>query len=320
MPSVSVVRHGKGFRCVWREGGRDSKRHVTAVHKRKGDAMADAEIIRARLLAAGELRGRVTLTWSEVVQRWQNSRAPGRYTDEAGAYLRKLAWRSTADASALEIDQMPQGWQRVTKAVLRWAVRMLDQPVPPRALLVPTKRTKAKPKAPLMATDKVQEVQTQADGFSPGTGALVHLLATYGHRAESLVALTCAAYDQATHMLTLPVKGGDVVRHPVLETTHARLVALCQDQASDAPLFRNHLGKTWVDGRAFASWFNHTFGFGYYDLKRYAITRMLGAGLDAKTVASITGHRTVSLLLNTYARTNEERQRAALATLAVVTG
>jgi hypothetical protein len=57
-------------------------------------------------------------------------------------------------------------------------------------------------------------------------------------------------------------------------------------------------------------------GGGYYDLKRYAISTMLGRGVDAKAVASITGHRTVSLLLNTYARTNESRQQAALAAIA----
>lgn len=53
---------------------------------------------------------------------------------------------------------------------------------------------------------------------------------------------------------------------------------------------------------------------GIYQLKRRAISRMLAGGLDVATIASITGHRTPAGLL-TYARTNEDRQRAALAVL-----
>jgi integrase len=60
----------------------------------------------------------------------------------------------------------------------------------------------------------------------------------------------------------------------------------------------------------------HPHDAGVYALKRYAISRMLGLGLDPRTIASITGHRTVSLILDRYARTHEDRQRAALAALA----
>ena len=48
--------------------------------------------------------------------------------------------------------------------------------------------------------------------------------------------------------------------------------------------------------------------------KRRAITRLLAAGQDPATIASITGHRTPAVIL-TYARTNEERQQSAIAAI-----
>lgn len=58
---------------------------------------------------------------------------------------------------------------------------------------------------------------------------------------------------------------------------------------------------------------------GVLRLRRFAISGMIALELDGKTVASITGHRTVSLLLNTYARTSEKRQTAAVEALARAT-
>jgi integrase len=56
---------------------------------------------------------------------------------------------------------------------------------------------------------------------------------------------------------------------------------------------------------------------GIYHLKRRAISRLLAKGIDPATIASMTGHRTPSIIL-AYARTNEERQRVALAALEVL--
>jgi hypothetical protein len=53
---------------------------------------------------------------------------------------------------------------------------------------------------------------------------------------------------------------------------------------------------------------------GIYNLKRYAVTRLLSQGLDVATIASITGHRTPAVIL-TYASTNYEQQKAAVAAL-----
>lgn len=310
MPSVSLARHGDGWRVVWREGGAGSKRHFSEVREDKNDARSDADLIRARLVAAKELTaGRVRLPWAEVVDRWAATRAPGRYRLEAVKYFKAKPWVDTMAVTVAHAAGLPANWQRGLKSILRWAKRLLNQPVDPQVLDLPVTKPRRRPETPLLEDGVVAQVQIDADGWSPGTGALVHLLITYGHRAESLVRLTIDAVDMKKGTLTIPVKSGDVIRHPLLPETVARIRALAKRKG---PLFRNHLGVGWVDGAHFATWFNHTMGFGYYDLKRWAISRMLAAGLDAKTVASITGHRTVNLLLNTYMRTNHTRQLAAL--------
>jgi integrase len=108
------------------------------------------------------------------------------------------------------------------------------------------------------------------------------------------------------------VKSGDIHRHPLIPESITRLTALAKDRKSESPLFIGHLGKPWASGSDLSAWLCHSLGCGVLALRRYAITRMLDLGLDARTAASITGHRTPSLLLNTYARTNETRQLEAV--------
>jgi len=79
------------------------------------------------------------------------------------------------------------------------------------------------------------------------------------------------------------------------------------------PLLIAPTGKPWASGQHASAWFWHFVGagVGIYQLKSYAISRMLAGGLDLATVASITGHRTPAVLLR-YARVNQDRQLAAL--------
>ena len=96
----------------------------------------------------------------------------------------------------------------------------------------------------------------------------------------------------------------------------------------DDAMIVSHQGKPWRSGAAFAYWWYHEVGDpllalgviskaqrGIQNLKRYAISRLLGLGLDVETIRSITGHRTPAVILR-YARTNEERQRTAINALA----
>jgi integrase len=283
------------------------------------DFLADIKVKLARLKGGQAKRA---IGWHEVYTRWLAQFKPqSRHFIESKRKIERgtKAWRNTRDATPTAMGELPIGTARVVRAVLRWAELHLDQFVDHRALKVAPKRIRPKKVRPvLLSEDEVQRLVSLAAETGPGNGALVHLIAVYGHRAENLVRLTAANF--ANGNLKFRVKGGDEVRHPLLPTTLDVLKpVLGLGTPSGTPIFLNHLGKPWKDGKEFAAWFGHFFGVGYYQLKRAAISRLLARGVDAKTVASITGHKTVSLLLDVYASTNEQRQAAALAALALGT-
>jgi integrase len=318
---ASIIVEGKGgerrWSIRWREGGRGTKQHRSDRFKTKREAedfLADIKVKLLRLKTSGAKRA---IGWREVYERWLAQFKPeSRHYIESRRKIERTtaAWRSTRDATPTAMAELPIGNARVVRAVLRWAELHLDQFVDHRALKVAPKRIRAKRVRPTLLTEKeVQRLMAAAAETGPGNGALVHLIAVYGHRAENLVRLTAQNFKNGH--LQFRVKGGDEVRHPLLPATVALIKPLLKLGTPGTPIFLNHLGKPWKDGKEFAAWFGHFFAVGYYQLKRAAISRLLARGVDAKTVASITGHKTVSLLLDVYASTNEQRQAAALAAL-----
>lgn len=163
----------------------------------------------------------------------------------------------------------------------------------------------------------------RAGRYSADLAAAGYLIATYGHRPESLVRVTCGdvRLDDRPPTIAMPVKSGDRIRHPLTAATVAVLRPLVAGRPAAAPLLLRPDGEPWANGDALAVYWYHQVGErvtpdrpGIYHLKRRAITRLLAAGQDPATIASITGHRTPSVIL-TYARTNDARQQAAIAAL-----
>lgn len=302
---------GRRWRYRWREGGRGSKLHSSERFSDKREALRSMEAKRLTLATSREVDQRALIPWDEVRVRWLATKA-GRYQDEARRTLELHTgtWRHTTEATPAVISKLPLSASRVAKACLRWAWLHLNQPVDARALK--TAATRVRPKkarSDLLSDEEVARLMSAAFETGDGNGTIVHLVATYGHRAENLVRLTATAF--AGGKLRIVVKGGAEIHHPLLYETRDLIDPLVKLHPA-GPLFLNHLGVPWVDGRAFASWFNHFFHVGYYQLKRAAISRWLARGADPKTIASITGHKTVSLLLDTYAATNSVRQAAAI--------
>jgi integrase len=230
------------------------------------------------------------------------------------------SWKVTTDVKPVQVEGLRIGQRRAVLALLRFAAR-LDQPLDPRALRTEPPRRPRRAKPPLLTDLQVGALLANASLLGgPSAAAYGHLLATYGHRPESLAKLTVAALQGDS--LALPVKGGDDIRHPLLPESLALLRPLVEGRSPTAPLFLDHHGEPWGTGQRFADWWWKKVApilkepslRGVYHLKRFAITRMLGLGLDVATIASLTGHRTPSVIL-TYARTNEERQTAALTAL-----
>jgi integrase len=348
MASVIHDKKARTWRVRWRDGGRGSPHRSSERFKTKGEALAFLEAIEAKQTAAGPapVVRLAPLTWTELTARWlkaqESAGSSFRHLEECRRSLARhtTTWRTAADATPEAMATLSMGAGKTVRAILSWAQLHLSLTVDPRILAIRQTRRRVKaPERDLLPDHQVLALIDAATAKSPADGALCHLLATYGHRAESLVRLTtdALALDTAPPTITVTVKGGHVVRHPLLPATvailrpvwaHAR--AHQQPAATGRPyLFAHtHLGRPYRTGHEFASWFQHRIGtgfngpgtsIGYYDaFKRWAISRMLEAGLDPKTIASITGHKTVSLILNRYARTNESRQTAALAALAAL--
>lgn len=313
---AAIISEGKGserrWRLRWREGGRGSKLRTSERYETKRDALDALQALEARLAAIKPMANRLVISWTEIRVRWLKLKT-GRYALEAARAmdLHTKGWSSVRDATPAALAMIPMGALRSVKACLRWADLHLGQSIDYRVLRVVGVRKRAKRVRPQLLDDaEVARLVQAAQESSPGNGAIAHLVATYGHRAENLVRLTADNFTGGR--LTFRVKGGEEISHSLLEATQSLLSPLL---ATKGPIFLNHLGVPWRSGQEFAAWFHHWLGVCYYQLKRAAISRWLAKGADPKTIASITGHKTVSLLLDTYAATNEHRQAAALAML-----
>jgi hypothetical protein len=212
------------------------------------------------------------------------------------------------------------GQWRVAKACLRWARVYLRQPVDEAAIARRPQRRVSQPTPDLLTDLEVRKLVARAAQLGGDSGrALAHLVSTYGHRPQSLVQVRVSDVELGrVPRITLPVKSGDTIRHPILPETAALLRRLARGRAKDELLLRDPSGEPWAGGGKASAWFWHQVGegVGIYQLKSYAISRMLDRKLDLKTIASITGHRTPAVLLR-YARTNETRQQRAIRAIAV---
>jgi integrase len=323
MASIHKIRKG-AWVVRWREGGRGSKQHSSPYFATKREAEDCKAQVEARITAERSPGG-FTLTGLELAERWRahlkSAGRVARYCEQAPDAVGKALGEAPLSAlSPTTLRALKLGTLRDTLACLRWGVRELSIAVPPKCLEVkPPARTK-KPKPDLMPDDVFATIQAAADEVSPDMGAIVHLVGTYGHRPQSLSLMVATDLDTKRKRLSLVVKGGDRIRHPILDETVERLRAVIKQRTGGGPVFLDPRdGQPFKDGHAISQVYRSCLGRsrwpdepGIYALKRRAISTMLGLGLDPATIASITGHRRPDVLLRHYARTNEDRQEAAL--------
>ncbi|CAB5079710.1 DNA_BRE_C domain containing protein [uncultured Caudovirales phage] len=318
---ASVERESRtSWRVRWREGG---KRRTSERYRSEGQALAAAEAIEARLSAAKPIRNRPVVGMLELVERWIIVRqAAGKYTgryaekarDALTSAITSHAWASPSDVRPDQMKAMKVGRLRLLRSLLSYAAD-LDQPVDPRCLRIrPAPRPRA-PRGALLTREQVAAAVEEATAWNPSCGALVRLLATYGHRPETAVRIRVGEVDLPGRRLRVTVKGGDTIDHPLDQGICDVLAPLVAGRGPEEVLFQSHLGAPWAAGQAFAEWYWHQVGRrahphdqGCYALKRFAISNLLDKGIDPVTVASVTGHRTPSLLIDRYGRTNANRQ------------
>jgi hypothetical protein len=340
MASMTYNAATRQYAIRWRSDGKAHIKRIPAGGTGKADALEFLAALERRLAATKPIKNRFVMSWGEIVERWHSTRTPGAYRDKAKTYLLALGWTTLADATPDAIERLKPLYQRYVKSVLGYARSTMRLAVDLDALAVRPPKVKRRAKRPLLPDDQIQALVNRCAETGPSNAAIAHLLSVYGHRAESIVHLTTSAWipdptGQGAGELVLQVKGGDIVRHPILPATAALLLPLVKSAEADPgrPHFPDHTntlapclflrhndGKPWLNGQRWAAWFRCSVGkgIGYYDaFKRAAITKLLDH-VDATTVASITGHRTISLLLNTYSRSNADRQRAAIESLATM--
>lgn len=331
-----IEKRPGGYVVRWREGGRNTPAQCTPIITRKDLAKAKAEEIADQVAARGVLRPGVDLSMREILGRWKIAKAARGardiHLDKAHTRLASLTaaqgWTNTRKITPATVEEWRQagGSPRggaMLRAVLRWASETCDQYVDPRAMVALRPRpTKRRPRKELPPAAYVTNWQAKADKASPSAGALVHCLGTYGWRPITAADLVVGDLDLEAGMITTAVKGGDIVRHPLLPATLKRLRPLVADRAKAEPLFLHpETGKAWnpssSSGFSIVRWCRDYLCMSSYDLKRWAISTMLERKMEPQTVALYTGHRTLSQVL-TYARTNEEKARKALAALPVM--
>ncbi len=332
-----------GYKVRWREGGRGSPLLASLVIANEAEAEDERADIEGRVNARRAIsRSRAlgpAMPLIDIAHRWSAAKLADRkikpiYANRTVKLFRQLSkdlgWKTVADITPAEVDR----WRLLNngkngrlgatiRAVLHWAADR-GQPVPEGTwVALRPARAPRRARKPLPAAKDIKRWSKRADSISPDAGALVHCLATYGWRPITAAKLQVRDLNLRRGEITLrDLKGGgDDLVHPLLADTVARLRKLCAKREPTDPLFLDpRTGAAWMgeddETHGMSEWWaNHMDDHrGIYDLKRQAISTMLARGLAPQEVALFTGHKSLSQVL-TYARTNEERARAALAVI-----
>lgn len=328
MPWLEKQKAG-GWSVRWWTAGRGSAKGRAGPFANRPAAEVEAKRIAREVAATQPLRAGSVVHWGELVTRYLDALAArGKGAHRYPAHVRQVltalgssrGWAKARDVTPATAQSLSVSEHRYLKALLRFAV-LLDQQVSAAALRLPRPAKPRVPAGDLLTDDEVAALMARAALYSPDLAAVGHMVATYGHRPESLAKMRVADVDLASGMISMPVKSGDRIKHPVTGETAGILRDLCAGRAPADPLIMRPDGAAWVSGDRLSTYWYHQVGEcvtpdrpGIYHLKRRAISRMLAGGLDVATIASMTGHRTPSVIL-TYARTNEAAQRRALAVL-----
>lgn len=327
-----VQRTKGGWRVRHREGGRGGKFLPSLTYERKDQAEAAAERLKLQVSARKPVRPGELLELPALIERWRQSViGEGNdplWTGKTVVMVRKLvaarSWSTVADITPDQVDQ----WRKeggnaragaYLRAILNWAMETCDQPVDARVLVkLRPPRERRKPAAPLLSKQEEARQKAVAKKQGPQAVALLHCLRTYAWRPISAAQIDVAHVDLKRATIRIKVKGGDHVEHPILPETVSLLRPLIAGRNPDDPLFIHPTTKARFSLHSSGSipqWFRDWIGGRSYDLKRASISAMLELGIPPQTVQLFTGHRTISQVLR-YARTNEEKAREALETMA----
>lgn len=328
--------------------------HTSVAVKTKLEAATLARGIAADLRRAKDEkniggRGHV-LSLEAVIERWAESRMATGEVQKGRAFevtstllplVRDEGWATTAAVSVDVIDRWrirkrkegkSENALRYLLTVLKWAAMPpLRQAVDPGIRDLSVRRMEQKPPPPLLTDEQILAIIALArERGGEACAAIVAHLATYGCRPVDVCKVRVDDFDQRSGMLTLRrTKNGSRVTHPLLDAHRELYARLVKDRSGDAPLFLNRWGEAWRLGEKqqaaeLTGWYRDNVSMrllpagqqGIYCLKDYAITKMVCGGIDDRTIACFTGHRTLAVLAR-YKATNVTRAQQALARMSL---
>lgn len=318
-----------GYQVRWREGGRESPLLSCPVVPTVAAAKLLKSEVETKQAARRAIRPFTHLPLTEIVERWIASRISHgndpHWTERAAARIRRIVahegWQTTFDITPSSIEQ----WRSRSycaragseiRALLRWAKDHLGQPVDSGTLVGLRPPRKKRTYQALLNEAVVKSILSKSQEIGQSFHALLHCLSTYGWRPITAAKIRIADIDlEGGRILLRDLKGGgDELMHPLSTTTIDLLAPLLFGRERSDPLFLHpRTGKGWSIDRSgsIPEFYRRWSSQKVYDLKRWAISHMLAQGLPPQEVALFTGHKTMSQVLQ-YARTNEEKARAAL--------
>jgi integrase len=215
---------------------------------------------------------------------------------------------------------------QMLKTMLRYAAGTLRQPVDPLVLVTQKRHRIKRPAPPLLREVDVDWILAlaQVRGGDEALDLLDHL-ATYGCRPVDACRLLVGDFDARARTVTLrDTKNRQTVTHPLLPRHVERYRQLIRGRRREEPLFRNPKREAWRItklGQAgqLVDWYTANVSehllepeqWGLYCLKDYAISRMDALGIDDRTKALFTGHKTLGVF-ERYKATNRERANDAV--------
>lgn len=324
---ASIQPHGAGFRVHYAKNGKRLKSESFPSQEDAERWMKD------------NLPSITADHFFQLIDLWREDDPTPHRTDAAmrlSAVVRKQGWGKPDRLTLADL----KSWAKSDPAhrqpgaylvgVLRWLAKEKNMEVRADVLAWRPDRPVRKAPLPLLTDAQAEAIRDCADGYGPRAGLLIDYLLTYGARPITACRLRQCDLDVEAGDLVLPnEKHSGGWRHAVQADHLADWPRLAlKDDDGNGPLFPHYKeDRPWriTKGRAdeLTLWYRNTIAkrlklgrhAGIYNLKRWAITRMLRAAIDPATVALFTGHLDVNQVLR-YAKSNADLQSEALAKLA----
>lgn len=309
---ASITKHKHGYRAqVHRKGIRKSKVFPTRQQAKDWAARAEYEILHGDQVAAkmtlGELLDRYAREVSPTKrgERWEVVRLAKIGRDPlARVKLGDLQPRDFADWRDRRLREVGPGSVRREMVLLGGVMRVAVKEwglLASSPLADVTKPSSPRPRDRLPTDDEIERLSHVAgDDLTKATARAFHAFLFAGEtamRAGEIVGLTWVRIDLDRRVAHLPMTKNGTARDVPLSSEAVRLLRALPEDDPVFGLTARRLDALWRKIRDKAG----IEGLRFHDSRAWALTR-LARKVDVMTLGKISGHRDLSLLLNTYYR------------------